>query len=160
MNVPVLCLLLLVISKTNGFSHTSESIYSGKYISKIDMKSYNSFLINELLIPNDFQSFIERKNRPTHVGIPRKRMDLQFAIQLMRNSYNMVDELDFVPMDEFQKDFFLFRQSEWEDYRNYHPNVMQGDLSDPLYFDFISFCQYAVISYKMKYGKLDFIEKV
>jgi hypothetical protein len=52
-------------------------------------------------------------------------------------SYSVVDDLDFVPMDEFQKDFFLFRQDEWEDYKGYHPTVMQGDLADPLYFDFI-----------------------
>jgi len=52
------------------------------------------------------------------------------------------------------------RQNEWEDYRSYHPNVIQGDLADPLYFDFISFCQYAVIANKMRNGKIDFIEKV
>jgi hypothetical protein len=84
-----------------------------------------------------FATFIERKSRPDHIGIPRKRMELTFSVQLMRLSYAVVDDLDFVPMDEFQKDFFLFRQDEWEDYRGYHPTVMQGDLADPLYFDFI-----------------------
>ena len=65
---------------------------------------------DDALIPtNDFYQYMERKLRPKHVGIPRKRMDQQFAIQLMRNSYNIVDDLDFVAMDEFQKDFFLFR---------------------------------------------------
>ena len=54
----------------------------------------------------------------------------------------------------------ITRQNEWEDYRSYHPNVIQGDLADPLYFDFISFCQYAVIANKMRRGKMDFIEKV
>ena len=38
--------------------------------------------------------------------------------------------------------------------------MIQGDLADPLYFDFISFCQYAVIANKMRRGKVDFIEKV
>lgn len=85
----------------------------------------------------DFGKFIERKSRPDHVGVPRKRMELTFSVQLMRLSYAVVDDLDFVPMDEFQKDFFLFRQDEWEDYKGYHPTVMQGDLADPLYFDFI-----------------------
>ena len=84
-----------------------------------------------------FATFIERKSRPDHVGIPRTRMELTFSVQLMRLSYSVVDDLDFVPMDEFQRDFFLFRQDEWEDYRGYHPTVMQGDLADPLYFDFI-----------------------
>lgn len=85
----------------------------------------------------EFAKFVERKSRPEHVGIPRKRMELTFSVQLMRASYAVVDDLDFVPMDEFQKDFFLYRQDEWEDYRGYHPTVMQGDLADPLYFDFI-----------------------
>jgi hypothetical protein len=88
-----------------------------------------------------FATFIERKQRPDHVGIPRKRMELTFAVQLMRLSYAVVDDLDFVPMDEFQRDFFLFRQDEWEDYRGYHPTVMQGDLADPLYLDFIRYGQ-------------------
>lgn len=68
-------------------------------------------------------------------------MELTFAVQLMRLSYAVVDDLDFVPMDEFQRDFFLFRQDEWEDYRGYHPTVMQGDLADPLYLDFIRYEQ-------------------
>lgn len=63
-------------------------------------------------------------------------------------------------MDEFQRSFFLFRQNEWEDYKGHHENVIQGDLADPFYFDFISFCQYAIIAEKMKSGKLQFVEKV
>lgn len=86
-----------------------------------------------------FATFIERKSRPEHIGIPRKRMEITWAVALMRLSYSAVDDLDFVPMDEFQKDFFLFRQDEWLEYRGYHPNVMQGDLADPLYFDFIRY---------------------
>ena len=40
-----------------------------------------------------------------------------------------------------------------------HPNVLQGDLADPVYFDFISFAQFAVIDEKMKVGKFEFVEK-
>lgn len=87
-------------------------------------------------------------------------MELPFAILLMRSSYNAVDELDFVPMTEFQKTFFLFRQSEWQLYKQFHPNVIQGILSDPYYFDFISFAQYAVISDKIKLARSDFIETI
>jgi len=105
-------------------------------------------------------TYLERLQRPPHIGIPRKLMDSQFAVQLMRSSYNIADELDFVPMDEFQKSFFLFRQSEWEDYKSHHNVVVQGNLADPIYFDFISFCQYAVISNKMKTGQIQFVEKV
>ena len=63
----------------------------------------------------------------------------------MRTSYKVADELDFVPMNEFQKDFFLLRQTEWDPYRKQLPKVTQGDLADPNYFDFISFAQYATI---------------
>ena len=63
-------------------------------------------------------------------------------------------------MDEFQKAFFLFRQSEWEDYKRFHESVMQGDLEDPVYFDFISFCQYVTISNKIRQGLFQFVEKV
>ncbi len=87
-------------------------------------------------------------------------MELPFAILLMRSSYNAVDELDFVPMTEFQRTFFLFRQSEWELYKQYHPNVIQGILSDPYYFDFISFAQYVVISDKVKLARSNFIETI
>lgn len=39
--------------------------------------------------------------------------------------------------------FFLFRQKEWEDYRETYPMgfVRQGELTDPNYFDFISYSQ-------------------
>lgn len=103
---------------------------------------------------------IEKARRPPHIGIPRARMNVPFAVQLMRTSYEAADELDFVPMDEFQKTFFKFRQSEWEDYMDYHPRVMQGDLAETLYFDFISFAQYAVIAEKIKKGRMKFVEKV
>ena len=50
--------------------------------------------------------------------------------------------------DQFQKDFFLIRQAEYLPYTNaLGPGlVKQGQLDDPLYFDFISFAQYAAIS--------------
>jgi hypothetical protein len=50
-------------------------------------------------------------------------------------------------MDQFQKDFFLIRQAEYLPYvTELGPGlVKQGDLTDPYYFDFISFAQYATI---------------
>merc|ERR1712157_373453 len=52
------------------------------------------------------------------------------------------------PMDQFQRDFFLLRQAEYLPYcESLGPGlVQQGMLSDPAYFDFISFAQYATIS--------------
>ena len=50
--------------------------------------------------------------------------------------------------DQFQRDFFLIRRSEYETYlKALGPGlVQQGDLSDPYYFDFISFAQYEAIN--------------
>lgn len=72
----------------------------------------------------------------------------------------VTDELDFVAMNKFQKDFFLFRQLEWERYRESYPSVQQGDLSDPAYFDFISFCQHATVASEMRSGSQVFEELV
>ena len=51
-------------------------------------------------------------------------------------------------MDQFQRDFFLIRQAEYQTYVDLLGKgiVQQGDLADPNYFDFISFAQYATIS--------------
>jgi hypothetical protein len=50
--------------------------------------------------------------------------------------------------DQFQRDFFIIRQSEYEPYiKSLGPGlVQQGDLTDPYYFDFISFAQYETIN--------------
>lgn len=55
-------------------------------------------------------------------------------------------------MDQFQRDFFLIRQAEYEPYVNaLGPGMVeQGMLVDPYYFDFISFAQYATISREIK----------
>ena len=98
--------------------------------------------------------------KPQHVPIPRARMNITFAVMLMRTSYNMLDYMDAYPMDEFQREFFLLRQSEWEDYRSYFPGIIQGDLTDPFYFDFISFAQYASISNALRNSKQEYTEKV
>ena len=103
---------------------------------------------------------LERQLRPTPKLLPRRRMDLDFAVLLMRTTYATADELDFMPMDEFQKAFFLLRQAEWDVYKQALPRVTQGDLSDPAYFDFISFAQYATISACMRNGRRIFTELV
>ena len=77
----------------------------------------------------------------------------------MRSSYAVADELDFMPMNEFQRQMFLIRQDEWDVYRTELP-VTQGDLSDPAYFDFMSYCQYATIADGMRNGKMLFNELI
>mmetsp|Transcript_34972 Transcript_34972/g.54838 ORF Transcript_34972/g.54838 Transcript_34972/m.54838 type:complete len:332 (+) Transcript_34972:83-1078(+) len=113
----------------------------------------------ELDYPGYIQRQIELKKRPPTVKFPRKRLVLDFAVILMRSSYAVTDELDFVPMDEFQRSFFLYRQFEYEEYLRQTPGVLQGDLADPKYFDFISFAQYHTISEKMKTPRQVFVEK-
>lgn len=103
--------------------------------------------------------FLEEKLRPKVRALPRRRMDMDFAVLLMRTSYQVADDLDFMPMDEFQKDMFLLRQNEWDAYRE-KLNVKQGDLADPNYFDFMSFVQYATIANGMRNGRLVFNELI
>lgn len=101
----------------------------------------------------------EDRIRPEVRNLPRARMDLNFSIMLMRSSYAVADELDFMPMNDFQRNLFVFRQNEWEQYKDKLP-VRQGDLSDPNYFDFMSLCQYATIASGMRNGRELFEELV
>lgn len=89
----------------------------------------------------------ERKKRKAAPKLLRPTLNLDFAVLLMRASYNAMDEIDCVAMDQFQRDFFFVRQAEYLPYTNaLGPGmVKQGELSDPYYFDFISFAQYATI---------------
>ncbi len=150
----LICLLLTL--QCTGSLYSSRLIYSPR----ISQCASVLQAVRERLVLDGLAQYLDQSTRPKHIDIPRKSMELPFAILLMRSSYNAVDELDFVPMTEFQKTFFLFRQSEWELYKQFHPNVIQGILSDPYYFDFISFAQYAVISDKIKLARSNFIETI
>ncbi len=80
--------------------------------------------------------------------ILRQKLKQEFAVLLMRTCYSIVDELDIVPMNQFQRDFFLIRTAEYEPYiQSLGPGyVKQGDLTDPSYFDFISLAQFLTIN--------------
>ncbi|KAG6552847.1 hypothetical protein Mapa_005502 [Marchantia paleacea] len=99
---------------------------------------------------------------PEPVQFPRKTLNLKFAVLLMRSAYEAVDDLDFIPMNKFQVKFWKLRQSELEPYTlQYKPlRVKYGDLTDPLYFDFISFAQFATISKEIQTGEVVFQEKL
>ena len=90
----------------------------------------------------------ERSMRKKPPKVLRNKLNLDFAVLLMRSSYNTLDELDVVAMDQFQRDFFIIRQAEYQTYVDLlGPGaVQQGDLTNPAYFDFISFAQYATIN--------------
>ncbi|CAL8465945.1 g5481 [Coccomyxa elongata] len=70
-------------------------------------------------------------NQPEPVLFPRKALNQVFAVLLMRSAYDAVDSLDFIPM---------------------------GDLTDPSYFDFITFAQLATISQEIPLGQQAFEE--
>jgi len=100
------------------------------------------------LLDVDVPLELDWRSRPPLPAMARQNLDQQFAVCLMRTSYNVVDALDFVPMDEFQKRQYLTRQDEWERFlaesrKAFGAAPEQGNLADPQYFDFISFVQYA-----------------
>ena len=154
----ILCVVLSVLGISNGFlsSHISPTT-----LKECNKKSYNPVNRNVLKAKTEskFVQYLDLKNRPAPINIPRRRLELKFAVQMMRTSYNAVDWLDCSPMDEFQKDFFLYRQQEWDKYRSNHANIMQGDLADASYFDFISFAQYTISLEKLRDGREEFLEK-
>lgn len=98
--------------------------------------------------------------QPGPIGFPRRQLGLNFAVLLMRSGYDAVDDLDFIPMDEFQKKFWKLRQAEWEPYTLLHSplRITQGALDSPLYFDFINFSQAAAAGTAMSQGKQVFEE--
>jgi len=58
---------------------------------------------------------VELKLRPKpYVDGIRLQVDKDLAVLLMRSSYSISDDLDFIAMDQFQKEFFFVRQAEWE----------------------------------------------
>jgi hypothetical protein len=138
----------------------------------------------------NFGAKAQRLLRPKPPKALRPKLNKDFAVLLMRSSYNALDKLDCVamvrilkicallsvrkphflahslnpflvfsnenlcvnpiccPKDQFQRDFFIIRQAEYEPYvKDLGPGIVQqGDLTDPFYFDFISFAQYAAIN--------------
>lgn len=160
MTVTLIVVLLILLRASVSYRSVTYQSATKSFVSNEQQCLLLRAVDSESISFQGLSRYVELKRRPKAVGIPRRRMDeLSFSVNLMRSSYDGIDLLDCTPMDEFQKTFFLFRQLEWETYRSDHMNVMQGDLSDPLYFDFISFAQYCVIADKMKHGMTEFIEK-
>ena len=115
-----------------------------------------------LSLPRAFELSLPKPELPRANRAP---LDQKFAVCMMRSSYNTVDELDFCAMDAFQKRFFLIRQDEWQPYLARARAALgrppeQGDLTDPLYFDFISFAQYETINDFLKRPRKLFEELV
>jgi hypothetical protein len=107
-------------------------------------------------LPRTERSFLQ----PEVVRVPRARLNIKLAVLLLRSSYAAVDELDFVPIDAFQVSFWKRRAAEQEAYLNlYRPLTWtQGDLTDPLYFDYICFAQVLTIGQCCQRGEQVFQE--
>lgn len=96
---------------------------------------------------------------PAPVVLARKTLDQDFAVLLMRAGYNVVDALDFVPMDEFQAQFFEIRSSEWEKFIQDNLGMRQGIITDPRYFDFISYAQMLTVQFFIREPRIVFQER-
>jgi hypothetical protein len=76
----------------------------------------------------------------------------QLAVACMRSLYGTIEDLNIVAMNEYQKEFWTFRQSQQPEYLQMieplKPRV--GDLTDPLYLDFISYSQFLVAARELK----------
>ena len=81
---------------------------------------------------------------------------------LMRSCYEAVDDLDFVPMDRYQIQFWKRRAAEQEAYlalfRGRPQQVSIGQLSEPQYFDFVSWTQMLATASAMAKGLVEFEE--
>ncbi|EFJ45566.1 hypothetical protein VOLCADRAFT_94019 [Volvox carteri f. nagariensis] len=111
---------------------------------------------------SELQGYLSRvfPPAPEPILFPRKALNQPFAVLLMRSAYETVDDLDFIPMNEFQKAFWKLRASEQEAYNlQYSPLKPRiGDVTDSLYFDFISYSQFSTISREMPQGQQVFKE--
>jgi hypothetical protein len=83
--------------------------------------------------------------QPGPVAVPRRTLDLRFAVLLMRSVYDAVDGCDVLAMRDFQVSFWKLREGAAEAYAQLISplEARKGDLSDPNYFDFISYASAA-----------------
>eukprot|EP00891_Asterochloris_glomerata_P008410 jgi/Astpho2/8410/Aster-x1499 len=83
---------------------------------------------------------------PEPVQVPRRILNQQFAVLLLRSAYEV--------------QFWRLRRDQYESYLlQYSPvSIKQGQLSDPLYWDFISFAQAATVAQEIPKGKFVFQE--
>ena len=77
-----------------------------------------------------FQLRKEAVLRDKPIKVLRRTMEQKFAVQLMRQSYAVFDNMDICAMDQFQRDFFLIRSTYYEDYvKSLGGRVTQGQLT-------------------------------
>lgn len=96
---------------------------------------------------NDRMTQLRIRLRPfPPLPLLRSNLNRDFAVVLLRSSYNACDTLDVIPMPQFQRDFFLLRQAEYTAYTAEMSVRQQGDVTDPNYFDVLSLAQYQTIA--------------
>ena len=101
MLVMMLLFLLILCLFNKDYSFLIKKTYSSSYSSSsLSQPLLSSTSSNDDIIDHQFGiiGLINKFKKPLHVGVPRTKINLQFAVQLMRTSYNTVDFLDFVAM--------------------------------------------------------------
>jgi hypothetical protein len=92
-----------------------------------------------------------RPKPPSTKDVPRQKLSLDFAALLMRSSYVETAQLEIGPVNQLERDMYLVRTAEYEPYlSSVNGPVQQGDITDPYYFDFMSFVQYVTINRALK----------
>ena len=97
----LLFLLILCLFNKENYSFLIKKTYSSSYSSSsLSQPPLSSTSSNDDIIDHQFGiiGLINKFRKPQHIGVPRSKINLQFAVQLMRTSYNTVDFLDFVAM--------------------------------------------------------------
>jgi len=159
-------------ARATNAKHLAESIVTERrrrgFMNNIGLTSLGLYL--SAIYPSESIAAApwEPKALPRPLNVPRDRIVMDMAVTLMRSSYDVTDLLDICPMDDFQTQFYKKRveyQSEYvsafftkENVNQRAGSVMIGDLSDPQYFDFISYVQYAVINDQINLNRKVFEE--
>ena len=88
---------------------------------------------------------LDRATQAPAVRVPRPGVRLPFAVLLMRSGYEALEELNVYDMRQFQIDFWRLRADAQPNYASLisPATFQQGVLTDPLYFDFVNYSQWA-----------------
>lgn len=90
--------------------------------------------------------------------LPRQQLALDFAVSLTRSSYVETDQLDIIPVNQLERDMYQVRTTEYEPYAQRTGFFIQGDLTNPKYFDYMSAVQYLIINRAIQDPDTDFDE--
>ena len=90
--------------------------------------------------------------------IKRQPLAQDFAVLLTRTSYVETDQLDILPVNQLERDMYRLRTAAYEPYKQRVGSIMQGDLTDPKYFDYMQIVQYLIMNRAIKDPETEFEE--